>query len=61
MRAKSQIKDFGRWYDEILRRGFADNPFTPPKEKKRGRAKKMPPLDLLTRLRDYKAEMLAFM
>jgi transposase len=53
--------DFGRRYDEILRRGFADNPFTPPKEKKRGRAKKTPPLNLLIRIRDYRAETLAFM
>lgn len=56
-----QIRAFERRYDEILRRGFAENPFTPPKEKKRGRAKKTPPLNLLTRLRDYKAETLAFM
>ena len=56
-----EIGNFGRRYDEILSRGFADNPFTPPKEKKRGRAKKTPPLNLLIRLRDYRAETLAFM
>ena len=55
------IENFERRYDEIVCRGFADNPFTPPKEKKRGRVKKTPPLNLLTRLRDYKAETLAFM
>lgn len=55
------IESFERRYDEIVCRGFADNPFTPPKEKKRGRVKKTPPLNLLTRLRDYKAETLAFM
>ncbi|MDU9047828.1 MAG: IS66 family transposase [Candidatus Electrothrix sp. Rat3] len=56
-----EIENFERRYDEIVCRGFADNPFTPPKEKKRGRVKKTPPLNLLTRLRDYKAETLAFM
>lgn len=56
-----EIENFERRYDEIVRRGFADNPFTPPKEKKRGRVKQTPPLNLLTRLRDYKAETLAFM
>ena len=56
-----EIGNFERRYDEIIRRGFADNPFTPPKEKKRGRVKKTPPLNLLTRLRDYRAETLAFM
>ena len=56
-----RIRDFERRYDAVIRRGFADNPFTPPKEKKRGRVKKTPPLDLLTRLRDYRAETLAFM
>ena len=56
-----EIGEFERRYDEIVSRGFADNPFTPPKEKKRGRVKKTPPLNLLTRLRDYRAETLAFM
>nr|MDU9046776.1 IS66 family transposase [Candidatus Electrothrix aestuarii] len=56
-----EIENFERRYDEIICRGFADNPFTPPKEKKRGRVKKTPPLNLLTRLRDYKTETLAFM
>lgn len=56
-----EIGEFEQRYDEIVNRGFADNPFTPPKEKKRGKVKKTPPLNLLTRLRDYKAETLAFM
>jgi transposase len=56
-----EIGEFEHQYDEIVRRGFADNPFTPPKEKKRGRVKKTPPLNLLTRLRDYRTETLAFM
>ena len=56
-----EIGNFERRYDKIVDRGFADNPFTPPKEKKRGKVKKTPPLNLLTRLRDYKAETLAFM
>ncbi len=56
-----QIRDFERRYDEIVNRGFADNPFTPPKKKKKGRPKRTPPLNLLIRLRDYRAETLAFM
>ena len=56
-----EIGEFERRYDEILRRGFADNPFTPPKKKKKGRPKRTPPLNLLIRLRDYRAETLAFM
>lgn len=56
-----QIEGFERRYDEIICRGFADNPFTPPKEKKKGRLKRPPPLNLLIRLRDYKSETLAFM
>ena len=32
-----EIGEFERRYDEIVRRGFADSSFTPPKEKKRGR------------------------
>jgi len=56
-----QIEDFERRYDEILRRGFADNPFTLPEKKKKGRPKRPPPLNLLIRLRDYKSETLAFM
>jgi transposase len=55
------MRSFERRYDEIIRRGFADNPFTPPKKKTRGRMKKTPPLNLLTRLRDYRTETLAFM
>jgi len=56
-----EIGNFERRYDEIVNRGFSDNPFTPPKEKKRGRVKKTPPLNLLIRLRDYRTETLAFM
>jgi transposase len=56
-----QIEGFERRYDEIICRGFADNPFTPPQEKKKGRLKRPPPLNLLIRLRDYKSETLAFM
>ena len=56
-----EIRNFEGRYDEIIRRGFAENPFAPPKKKIRGRVKKTPPLDLLTRLRDYKTEPLAFM
>lgn len=56
-----EIGNFARRYDEIVSRGFADNPFTPPKKKKKGRPKRTPPLNLLIRLRDYRAETLAFM
>ena len=56
-----EIGNFERRYDEIICRGFADNPFTPPKERTGGPVKKTPPLNLLTRLRDYRTETLAFM
>ncbi|MCI5157522.1 MAG: hypothetical protein D3906_03615 [Candidatus Electrothrix sp. AUS1_2] len=56
-----RIRAFERRYDEIIRRGFADNPFTPPKEKTGGPGRKTPPLNLPTRLRDYRTETLAFM
>lgn len=56
-----RIENFERRYDEILRRGFADDPFTPPEKKKKGRPKRPPPLNLLIRLRDYRSETLAFM
>lgn len=49
-----EIGNFGRRYDEIISRGFADNPFTPPKERTGGPVKKTPPLSLPTGLRDYR-------
>jgi transposase len=59
--SSEEIGNFGRRYDEILLRGFADNPFTPPEKRKKGRPKRTPPLNLLIRLRDYRSETLAFM
>ena len=56
---------FAKCYDAVLQAGFAANP--PPvspsadEGKKRGRAKQAPPVNLLLRLRDFKAEVLAFM
>ncbi len=61
-----QVREFERRYDEIVKRGFEIDPRPPPDEaagkgKKRGRPKKTPPLNLLTRLQDYKPQTLAFM
>lgn len=57
---------FEQRYDEALEAGYQHNPPPPrpPPEtgrKKRGRAAQTPPLNLLDRLRDFKAETLAFM
>ena len=59
--SSEEIGNFGRRHDEILLRGFADNPFTPPEKRKKGRPKRTPPLNLLIRLRDYRSETPAFM
>lgn len=59
--SQKQIREFERRYDKIITKGFACNPYTPPKKKKKGLAKKTPPLNFLIRLRDYRAETLAFM
>jgi len=58
------IKVFEKRYDQILSRGFAQNPLPKPEDaikKKRGRPKQSPPKNLLDRLCQYKGEVLAFM
>ena len=60
-----QLDAFARRYDEVVKAGFDANPRPlPPTEgqvKKRGRPKQSPPLNLLTRLRDFKGQVVAFM
>jgi len=60
------LEAFGRRYDAIVQEGFEANPLPPPlatagTAKKRGRPKQTPPRNLLIRLRDFKAQVLAFM
>jgi transposase len=56
---------FAHRYDEVVQAGFAANPLPEPPtggpEKKRGRPKHAPPVNLLIRLRDFKEPVLAFM
>ena len=61
-----QILEFEKQYDEIVKKGFEANPVVVTEEKegevkKRGRIKQTAPINLLIRLRDFKAEALAFM
>jgi len=56
------LTGFTQRYDEVILAGYTVNPRPPPAtEKKRGRPAQTPPLNLLDRLRDFKAETLAFM
>jgi len=60
----SQLQTYEKRYDEIVKQGFDVNPREPPKvgeNKKRGRTKQTPPFNLLTRLKDFKSQVLAFM
>ena len=58
---------FEQRYEEALKAGYQRNPRPPPPPppitggKKRGRPAQPPPLNLLDRLRDFKAETLAFL
>ena len=59
---QKQLLEFEARYQEILDRGYAENPLPkPPKKKKRGRLKKSKPRNLLERLDEYRQETLAFM
>jgi transposase len=59
------LKAFERRYEEIVQEGFDADPLPPPatdgEGPKRGRRKHTPPWNLLIRLRDFKAQALAFM
>ena len=62
----SQMEAFEQKYDDLLAEGFAANPEPPLPQpagapKKRGPPKRPPPLNMLIRLRDFKAQVLAFM
>ena len=63
--APSTLEAFAKRYDAVVQAGFEANPTAmPPTEgevKKRGRPKQPPPVNLLIRLRDFKAQSLAFM
>ena len=57
-----QLREFEACYQEILERGYAENPLPkPPKKKKRGPQKKSKSRNLLERLDEYRRETLAFM
>ncbi len=59
-----QIQQFEKDYQQIIDRGYAQNPILPPpkeQKKKRGRAKKTKPRNLLERLDTYREQTLAFM
>jgi transposase len=60
-----ELAAFEKRYDAVVQAGFDANPAprsaTEGAEKKRGRPKQSPPVNLLIRLRDFKGEVLAFM
>lgn len=60
-----ELRAFEKRYDAVVHAGFAANPAPLPRpageEKQRGRPKHTPPVNLLIRLRDFKAQVLAFM
>jgi transposase len=61
----TELTAFEKRYDAVLQAGFEANPTPGPTtegaEKKRGRPKHPPPVNLLIRLRDFKGPVLAFM
>jgi len=60
-----ELEAFAKRYDEVVQAGFEANPAPRPtteeEVKKRGRPKQPPPVNMLIRLRDFKAQVLAFM
>lgn len=62
--AEKQIQAFEKRYQKVLDEGYAQNPLPPlpvNERKKRGRRKKSKPRNLLERLDEHRAEVLAFM
>lgn len=60
--APEQLAHFEQRYDQLLGQGFdANPPPDPPPPKKRGRTQQSPPKNLLDRLQQHKAHVLAFM
>jgi transposase len=61
--APMQLAQFERRYTQLLQHGFRANarPVEPARPVQRGRPKQSPPKNLLDRLRDHRAEVLAFM
>jgi transposase len=61
----SELTAFAKRYDAVVQTGFEANPppgpITEGAEKKRGRPKHSPPVNLLSRLRDFKGQVLACM
>ena len=57
------LTGFAQRYDAVVEAGYTVNPRPPPvaEGKQRGRPAQTPPLNRLDRLRDFKAETLAFM
>jgi transposase len=58
--SKITLKKYALQYDQLIKKGLNQNPYKPPLVKKRGKKKKSPPLNLLERFRDYKADILRF-
>jgi len=54
------LKKYQLQYDEIVRKGFRQNLFKPPPEKKRGRTKKTVARNLVERFKNYKVDILRF-
>jgi len=59
--AQEQVIAFEIRYDELVQQGLALNPVPERRPGQRGKVKQPPPKNLLDRLRDHKAAVLAFM